>query len=113
GQTPVSIALKHLQTDPPSIRQFDEDIPQSVENIVLRAMAKDPFHRYQTVSDMEAVLERSLQPEHINEKKYILPIEECEETNVIPILNDDACSKNDTDIIHEFKKIKKISAPNK
>src|SRR5690625_129959 len=26
GQTPVSIALKHLQTDPPSIRQFDEDI---------------------------------------------------------------------------------------
>lgn len=113
GQTPVSIALKHLQTDPPSIRQFDEDIPQSVENIVLRAMAKDPFHRYQTVSDMEAGLERSLQPEHINEKKYVPPIEEGEETKAIPIISDDAFSENDTDTIHDFEKTKKIPAPNK
>src|SRR5690625_864023 len=51
GQTPVSIALKHLQTDPPSIRQFDEDIYQSVENIILKATAKNPFHRFPTVME--------------------------------------------------------------
>src|SRR5690625_873699 len=39
GETPVSIALKHLQNDPPSVKTFNPSIPQSVENIVLRATA--------------------------------------------------------------------------
>src|SRR5690625_1331560 len=46
GQSPVSIALKHLQSKTPSVRQYNPDIPQSVENIVLKSTAKDPFHRY-------------------------------------------------------------------
>src|SRR5699024_6347045 len=52
GETPVSIALKHLQNDTPSVRRFNQDVPQSVENIVLKATAKDPFHRYDTVDEM-------------------------------------------------------------
>ena len=41
GETPVSIAMKHLQEQPRSVRQFDESIPPVVEAIVARAMQKD------------------------------------------------------------------------
>src|SRR5699024_9049392 len=62
GETPVAIALKHLQHDTPSIRRFNQDVPQSVENIVLQATAKDPFHRYDTVVEMNNALETALDP---------------------------------------------------
>src|SRR5699024_10695119 len=42
GQSAVSIALKHLQSDTPSVRQINPEIPQSVENVVLKSMTKDP-----------------------------------------------------------------------
>ena len=45
GETTVSIALKHLQEEPDSVRQIDESIPPIVESIVQRAMAKDPEER--------------------------------------------------------------------
>ncbi len=70
GQTPVSIALKHLQDDTPSVKRFNPNVPQSVENIVLRATAKDPFHRYASVYEMEEALETALDPDKRNEEKY-------------------------------------------
>ncbi len=112
GQTPVSIALKHLQADPPSVRHFDEKIPQSVENIVLRAMTKDPFHRYQTVSEMESSLNQALKPEHLNEEKYVPPVEEGEETKAIPIIRDDAFEDSDAHMIHD-ENTKKMPVPKK
>src|SRR5690625_404016 len=51
GDTPVSIALQHLQEDVPSIRQTRDDVYQSVENIILKATAKNPFHRFPTVME--------------------------------------------------------------
>ncbi|MEN2766497.1 Stk1 family PASTA domain-containing Ser/Thr kinase [Ornithinibacillus xuwenensis] len=88
GQSPVSIALKHLQSDTPSVRRFNQDVPQSVENIVLKATAKDPFHRYNTVYEMEESLEVALSPEKINESKYVPPTEVGEETKAIPIITE-------------------------
>src|SRR5699024_7624896 len=70
GQSPVSIALKHLQNDTPSVRQINPAIPQSVENIILKATTKDPFNRYQSVAEMEHVISISLNPENINEPKF-------------------------------------------
>lgn len=86
GQSAVSIALKHLQTETPSVRMFDSSIPQSVENIVLQATAKDPFHRYETVLELEDALDTALDPDKINEAKYEPPTEEGEETKAIPIV---------------------------
>ena len=43
GESAVSIALKHLQSETPSLRRWNPAIPQSVENIVLKATAKDPL----------------------------------------------------------------------
>lgn len=45
GETPVSIAMKHLQEEPVSVRQLDPSIPPVVEAIVSRAMSKDPAIR--------------------------------------------------------------------
>lgn len=88
GQSPVSIALKHLQNETPSVKQFNPDVPQSVENIVLKATAKDPFHRYETVYDMEEDLATALDPNRLNEEKFVPPAQEGEETKAIPIITD-------------------------
>lgn len=45
GETPVSIALKHLQDEPVPVRQINPDIPPVVEAIVQKAMAKSPQER--------------------------------------------------------------------
>ncbi|GGA84201.1 Stk1 family PASTA domain-containing Ser/Thr kinase [Ornithinibacillus halotolerans] len=111
GQSPVSIALKHLQSETPSIRRFIEDVPQSVENIVLKATAKDPFHRYDTVFDMEEALDVALSPDKINEPKYTPPVEVGEETKAIPIITENQLENIHQDtIIHQTNiDTKKIS----
>ena len=45
GETTISIAIKHLQEEPPTVRQLDPEIPAVVESIVSKAMAKDPNER--------------------------------------------------------------------
>ncbi len=45
GDNAVEIALKHMKSDIPSVREINESIPQSVENIIIRATAKNPKNR--------------------------------------------------------------------
>lgn len=85
GESAVSIAIKHLQASIPSIRDQNPQIPQSLENIVIRATAKDPFLRYQTAEEMEADLKTALDPERQNEAKYVFPMEDGD-TKTIPII---------------------------
>ncbi|MFD1849102.1 Stk1 family PASTA domain-containing Ser/Thr kinase [Oceanobacillus bengalensis] len=94
GQSPVSIALKHLQSDTPSVRKFNPEIPQSVENIVLKATAKNPFHRYESIYELEDAIETALHPNKINEKAYTPPVEVGEETKAIPIITDQQLESN-------------------
>lgn len=89
GQTPVSIALKHLQDETPSVRTLNTAIPQSVENIVLQATAKDPFHRFESVFEMESALHVALDPNYMTEEVFTPPVEEGEETKAIPIITDE------------------------
>ncbi|SFI22073.1 MULTISPECIES: Stk1 family PASTA domain-containing Ser/Thr kinase [unclassified Bacillus (in: firmicutes)] len=85
GESAVSIALKHLQNETPSPKRWNPDIPQSVENIILKATAKDPFHRYQSVNAMKRDIETALYPERINEQPFYIP-EDMEATKAIPII---------------------------
>src|SRR5699024_6771299 len=94
GETPVSIALKHLQHDTPSVRRFNQDIPQIAQNIVLKATAKDSFHRYDTVDEMNDALASALDPSKLNEAIYAPPVEAGEETKAIPIITDDQFQQN-------------------
>lgn len=70
GDTAVSIAIKHSQTPMPSVKDFDPRIPQAMENVVLKATAKDPDDRYQTVNEMAADLNTSLDKSRANEPKF-------------------------------------------
>jgi len=94
GQSPVSIALKHLQSDTPSVRKFNQDIPQSVENIVLKATAKDPFHRYMSIYELEEAIETAFDANKLNEPRYEPPIEAGDETKAIPIITDNQIVEN-------------------
>nr|WP_295971981.1 Stk1 family PASTA domain-containing Ser/Thr kinase [uncultured Bacillus sp.] len=100
GESAVSIALKHLQSETPSLRRWNPSIPQSVENIVLKATAKDPFHRYENVDEMEDDIRMALDPERINEPKFVIP-EDNDVTKAIPIITHDRPHSNlDDTMIH-------------
>lgn len=71
GESAVSVALKHFQSPIPSLREFDTRIPQPLENVVLRAAAKDAKDRYGSVSEMQADLETSLDSSRRNEEIFV------------------------------------------
>lgn len=52
GETPVGIALKHLQEQPVSVGALNPSVPPIVEAIVLRSMEKEPQNRYGTIAQM-------------------------------------------------------------
>ncbi|WP_047999597.1 Stk1 family PASTA domain-containing Ser/Thr kinase [Lactiplantibacillus herbarum] len=84
GETAVSIALKHFQNAIPSVRNFDADIPQALENVVLEATAKDPRERYARVEDMAADLLTTLSNERAGEKRFVPEDVGNDETKIMP-----------------------------
>ncbi len=87
GESAVSIALKHLQAETPSVRAMVPNIPQSLENVVLKATAKDPRHRYRSAEEMERDLSTSLSAERANEEKFVIETDEGA-TKVLPIIKE-------------------------
>ncbi|SFB87470.1 serine/threonine protein kinase [Alkalibacterium subtropicum] len=71
GESPVSVALKHFQNDMPSLRKKDASLPQALENVVLKATAKEPEKRYQSVHAMKEDLMTALSPERAREPKFV------------------------------------------
>lgn len=90
GESPISIALKHLQetfTDP---RELNGNIPQSVENIILKSLAKDPLKRYDSARALIDDLDTCLHSSRLNEPKIDMEDDDYEEaTKVIPAINED------------------------
>lgn len=60
GDTTVAIAIKHIQEAMPYVSDYVEDIPYSVEQIVLKCCQKSPDRRYQTMSELIEDLKQSL-----------------------------------------------------
>jgi serine/threonine-protein kinase len=58
GDNPVAIAYKHVREDPLAPSQVNRAVPQSLEAIILQAMAKDPADRYQSADELRADLTR-------------------------------------------------------
>ncbi len=60
ADTPVSVALKHMQEDPVPPIEINDEIPSAVNQIVMKAMQKDPINRYQSATEMLADLSKAL-----------------------------------------------------
>ncbi len=52
GDSAVQVVMNSIKKPIPRIRDFDKNIPQAVENIVLKATAKNVNNRYKNVADM-------------------------------------------------------------
>ena len=90
GENAVEIALKQMRDPFPSIREEDDEIPQSIENIILKATAKNPKNRYEDSRSMHEDLLTALNEERINEEpiKFKYPEHETDETKKIKKIED-------------------------
>lgn len=52
ADTPVSVALKHMQEEPVPPIEENPNLPESINQIILKALKKDPMFRYQTSTEM-------------------------------------------------------------
>ena len=103
GDNAVEIALKHMKNDIPSVRQENPNIPQSVENIILKATAKNPKNRYETASKMHDDLLTCLNEDRLNEKRYefVYPEHDNETETKKPVLLDEPNLENKKEEVEE------------
>lgn len=112
GENAVEIALKQMKEAIPSVRKQNPNIPQSVENIVIKATAKNPKNRYNDVREMYNELKTCLNDDKKDVDRVIFkyPEHENEDTKKIPVIKKDEKSKpNDSvestgDIVKEIPK---------
>ena len=76
GETTVAIAIKHIQEEMPSPREFVSEIPISVEQIVCKCCQKSPDRRYQSMGELVIDLKQSLMNPDEDFVKVVDPDEE-------------------------------------
>lgn len=96
GDNAVEIALKHLKEPLPSIRKKMPELPQSIENIILKSTAKNPKNRYNDAREMYKDIITCLSEDRVNEPRYVY---EYPENNI-----EDTIALNDT-----IKKLEKTN----
>ena len=70
GDNAVEIALKHMRDPLPSLREDNPAIPQSIENIIRKATAKNPKNRYEDARSMHEDLLTALDDDRMDEPVY-------------------------------------------
>ena len=111
GENAVEIALKHMKDDIPSVRKINPNIPQSLENIVLKATAKNPKNRYDDVKEMYNDLKVCLNEENLNQKPYVYKYPEHELDDKEPMLQE--VKEDEKENKKEKPVAKKIEEPKK
>ena len=86
GDSAVEIALKQMKEPLPDVHKMNKDIPQSIENIILKATAKNPKNRYQNVREMYQDLLTALNDDRMNEEPYVYPYKEHETEDATKVM---------------------------
>ncbi|MDQ6659445.1 MAG: protein kinase, partial [Chloroflexota bacterium] len=80
AESPVAISLKHIQTLPTPPRKLNNSIPESVEAVILKALAKKPEERYQEAQELAAAYWKALQKEQSPIREYEALVTSSEES---------------------------------
>ena len=85
GDNAVEIAIKQMRDQIPSVCAINSEIPQAVENIILKACAKNPKNRYENVLEMHDDIKNALNEDRKEEKRFTYRYSEndLEETKVM------------------------------
>lgn len=96
GENAVEIAIKQMKEPIPSVRNLNPEIPQSVENIILKACAKNPKNRYENIREMNDDVLLALDPEHAYDEKvvYAFPEQDVDETKQMSKVTRSKLNKN-------------------
>ncbi len=88
AETPVAVVFKHIQDPLPSIHKFNPNLPESVELILLKALAKSPDDRYQTAEDFVRAIQTAIPDTSLDDivpaKVLTLPVESIPPKKVQP-----------------------------
>ena len=98
GDSAVEIALKHIKEPLPSIRKINSVVPQSVENIILKATAKNPKNRYRDVRQMAEDIKTCMDEDRMDEEKIVFKYPEydfSETTKAIKVTKEKKEKKNE------------------
>jgi len=87
GDSAVTIALQHFQKPLPSIIEENKNVPQALENVVIKATAKKLSDRYKSVAEMYVDLSSCLSYERRNEKKLVFDDASKADTKTLPKVN--------------------------
>lgn len=74
ADTPVSVALKHMQEEPKEAKEVNSSIPSAVNDIIMKALKKDTSLRYQNATEMLIDLKRALKEpsgDFVDNNEYI------------------------------------------
>ena len=87
GENAVEIAMKQINEAIPSVCKLNPSIPQSVENIILKATAKNPKNRYDSVNEMHEDLKHALEETDSKRLTYEYPEQELEKTKELKTIS--------------------------
>lgn len=80
AESPITVALKHIHDEPPSLRDINSSVPANLEGIINKAIQKVPAQRYATAEEMRNALlayhtNRPIDynPKHRNDKTMVMP----------------------------------------
>jgi len=112
GDTPEEVARQHLECQTPSVLQYDPNVPQALDNIVAKALAKNPLQRYGSAQELEHDL--------IDAEDMLYEYEDADTKRVTTPLEDnkhyaDAAVGDETQVISKTAIIKSLNntAPQK
>ena len=104
GDNAVEIAIKQMKNQIPSVCNINSLIPQSVENIILKACAKNPKNRYNNVIEMYNDIQTCLDEDRMNEKRHVYSYsetEELEDTKELKTIKDIPNEKSELDELED------------
>lgn len=104
GESPVGVAIKHIQEMPEPPIHIDENIPEAVNDIVMRAIQKEQSIRYQTAGEMLDDMNKALKQPNT---RLFVEQEDNFTTKTMPALNDDIIRKGEVVGMGGKKSVKK------